>query len=124
MGMRELMRSEWRRYCDAVSRGVVGRCAELDVVALDLGDRVETRWLPFIGIVYDPRADVIEIALEGVGHSIRQPREVHVEETERGLVALDIIGADETTQIVRFREPLPLGLISTATSAEGDAPKA
>jgi hypothetical protein len=116
--MRELRRGEWRDYCDAVSRGLVGRSAELDVVALDLGDRVEARWLPFLGIVYDPRADVIEIALEGVGHSIRQPREVHVEETERGLVALDIIAADETTQIVRFREPLPLRLSSTSSGAE------
>ncbi len=117
MAMRELRRGEWRRYCDAVSRGVVGRSAELDVVALDLGDRVEAKWLPLLGIVYDPRADVIEIALEGVGHSIRQPREVHVEETERGLVALDIVAADETTQIVRLREPLLLP--STSTGAEG-----
>jgi len=61
-----------------------------------------------IGIVYEAKADVFEIALEGVDHLISRPREVYAEETPRGLVALEIIAADETRQIVRLREPLEL----------------
>jgi hypothetical protein len=108
MATRELARGEWRRYCDRVSKALRGRRAELEVVSLDLGDHVEARWLPLLGVVYDPRADVLEVVLEGIDHSIREPREVYVEETERGLVALEIIAADETRQIVRLREPLAL----------------
>jgi hypothetical protein len=35
-------------------------------------------WL--LGISYDPKDDIIEIALEGVDHLIPKPREVYVEE--------------------------------------------
>lgn len=106
MATRELARGEWRRYCDQVSKALVGKRAELEVVSLELGDHVAAKWLPLLGVVYDPRADIFEIALEGIGHSIREPREVYVEETPRGLVALEILAADETRQILRLREPL------------------
>ena len=108
MPLQELRRGEWRRYCDRISKSLLGKRVELEVISLDLGDRQETRWLPLLGIVYDAKSDVFEIALEGVDHLISHPREVYVEETPRGLVALEIISADETRQIVRLREPLPL----------------
>jgi hypothetical protein len=104
----ELARGKWRRYCDRLSREVAGRSVELDVTSLDLGDHVEARWLPLLGIVFDARADVLEIALVGVGHSIRGPREIHLEETERGLVSLAIVSANETVETLRFRAPLRL----------------
>jgi len=108
MSIRALTRSEWRSYCDRVSRAVVGRRAELDVTSLELGDLVEARWLPLLGVVFDARGDVLEIALDGVGHSIVSPREIVVEETQRGLVALEIVAADDSVEILRFREPLLL----------------
>ena len=111
MPLRELARGEWRRYCDGVSKALVGKQAELEVVSLGLGDRIEARWLPLIGVVYDARADSLEIALAGIDHTIREPREVHIEETPRGLVAIEVIAADETRQTVRFREPLELSMI-------------
>ena len=108
MSTRALTRAEWRSYCDRVSRAVAGRSAELDVASLELGDRVEARWLPLLGVVFDARGDVLEIALDGVGHSIVSPREIVAEETQRGLVALEIVAADDSVEILRFREPLLL----------------
>lgn len=108
MATHELARGQWQRYCNRVSKALVGKRAGLEVVSLDLGDRVEARWLPLLGIVYDPKRDVLEVALEGIGHSIAGPRELYAEETARGLVALEVIAADETRQVVRFREPLAL----------------
>jgi hypothetical protein len=104
--MRVLARAKWRRYCDRVSKAVAGRRAELDVTSLDLGDKVEARWLPLLGVVFDARGDVLEIALDGIGHSISSPREILLEETDRGLVAIEIVGADDTVETLRFREPL------------------
>jgi hypothetical protein len=106
--MRALARAEWRRYCDRVSKALAGRRVELDVTSLDLGDRVEARWLPLLGIVFDARGDVLEIALDGIGHSILAPRELLLEETERGLVAIEIVAADDTVETLRMREPLVL----------------
>ena len=110
MPTRALLRSEWRRYCDRVSKEVVGRRVELDVASLDLGDRVEARWLPLLGVVFDARGDVLEIALDGIGHSILAPREILLEETERGLVALEIVTAEDTVETLRLQEPLLLEL--------------
>lgn len=109
MSTTEIPRRQWRQYCDRMSTALVGRRVELEIVSLELGEHVEARWVPLVGIVYDGRADVLEIALDGVGHSIAQPREIYAEETERGLVALEIIAADETRQVIRLREPLQLG---------------
>lgn len=108
MSLRPLARAEWRRYCDRVSRAIAGRTVELDVASMDLGDRVEARWVPLLGMVFDARGDVLEIALDGIGHSILSPREVLLEETERGLVAIEIVGTDDTVETLRFREPLRL----------------
>jgi len=104
--MRALARAEWRGYCDRVSKAIAGGRVELDVVSMGLGDRVEARWLPLMGIVFDARSDVLEIMLEGIGHSILSPRDVLLEETERGLVAMEIVAADKTVETLRFREPL------------------
>ena len=108
MSRRALARAEWRRYCDGVSKATAGRRVELDVASLDLGDRVEARWLPLLGLVFDARGDVLEVALDGVGHSIMSPRDVLLEETERGLVAIEIVATDDTVETLRFREPLRL----------------
>ena len=104
--IRALARAEWRGFCDRVSKKIAGGRAELDVASLGLGDLVEARWLPLRGLVFDARGDVLEISLDGVGHSILAPRELHLEETERGLVALEIVAVDGTVETLRFREPL------------------
>jgi hypothetical protein len=108
VSIRALNRAEWRRYCDRLSKAIAGRTVELDVASMDLGDRVEARWLPLLGIVFDARGDVLEIALDGLGHSILSPRDLRLEETERGLVAIEIVGTDDTVETLRFREPLRL----------------
>jgi hypothetical protein len=105
---RSLTRAEWRRYCDRISKETAGRRVELDVASLKLGDHVEARWLPLVGVVFDARGDVLEVALDGIGHSIRSPRDLVLEETPRGLVALEIVAADQTVETLRFREPLRL----------------
>jgi len=108
MSIRTLPRAEWRSYCNQVSKAAAGRRVELDVASLDLGDRLEARWLPLFGIAFDSRGDVLEVALDGVGHSILSPSQIVLEETERGLVAVEIMSADDTVDTLRFREPLRL----------------
>jgi hypothetical protein len=106
--VRELRRGEWRQFCDGVSRALAGKAAEIDILSLKLGDLIESRWLPLRGITYEPKTDAIEVAVDGVAHLIREPREIHLEETERGLVEIIVIAADESRQTVRLREPLQM----------------
>jgi uncharacterized protein YuzE len=108
MGMRRLTRGEWQGFCDRLSRGLRDENAELEVVSLALGDHIEAEWLPLFGVVYDPRADSLEIALQNIDHTIEQPRDISIEETPRGVVAIEITTADERHEILKLRRPLTL----------------
>jgi hypothetical protein len=108
MGERRLRRGEWRAFCDRLSKSLRDEAAELEVVSLALGDRVEARWLPLYGIAYDARADTLEIALEGIDHLIAAPRDIVVEETPRGVVSVEITTADERQETLKLRKPVPL----------------
>lgn len=108
MAPRSLPKTEWQAYCDRMSKGLVGKQAEIEVTGLPFGDRVAAKWLPLLGITYDPKSDLVEIALEGLDHLTHQPREISVEDGPEGLTAMEIVGADKRRQIVKLREPLLL----------------
>jgi hypothetical protein len=106
MATRRIDKAQWRDFFDGLTHDLVGREAEVEVSSLGLGSRIAAEWLGLFGFNYDPRADVIEIALDGVDHLIHAPREVWADVESSGLAALEIVGADDTKQIVRLREPL------------------
>jgi Family of unknown function (DUF5335) len=108
MTTRKLDNRQWRTFFDRVSKTVMGKQAEIEVASLRLGDQVEARWLPLLGMTYDPNDDIVEMALEGLDHLIPKPREIFVEDDAAGLAALEIIDADGVRQIVKLRDPLML----------------
>lgn len=105
---KQLEKSQWRAYFDRMSKALVGKRAEIEVASLQLGDRVMAEWVPLLGISYDPKDDIIEIALEGLDHLIQQPREAYVEENGPELSSLEVIAADGARHIVVLRDPLTL----------------
>jgi Family of unknown function (DUF5335) len=64
--------------------------------------------LPLLGISYDPKDNVIQIALEGVEHLIYKPREMYVEEEGLELSSLEVIDAEGTRQIIVLKDPMML----------------
>jgi Family of unknown function (DUF5335) len=108
MTTHKLDKTQWRTFFDRFSEILEGRQAEIEVASLSLGDQVEAEWLPLHGITYDPNDDVVEVALEGLDHMIRKPREIFLEDWTGGVMALEIVDADGTKQIVKLREPLML----------------
>ena len=105
---KQLEKSQWRANFDRMSKALAGKRAEIEVASLKLGDRIEAEWLPLLGISYDPKNDIIDIALEGLDHMIRKPREVWVEQQGLELSSLEVIDADGVRQIVVLRDPLML----------------
>jgi hypothetical protein len=108
MTVQKLEKGQWRSFFDRLSRGLAGKQAEIEIASLDLGDQVGAEWLPLIGIVYDPKSDVIEVALEGVDHMIRKPHEIYIDNGTQTLKGLEIIDGEGTKQIVKLRDPLML----------------
>jgi hypothetical protein len=108
MTTRKLDKNQWRTFFDRLSKTLEGKQAEIEVASLSLGDQVEAEWLPLHGITYDPNDDLVEVALEGLDHMIRKPREIYLEDRTIGLTTIEVVDADGTKQVVKLREPLML----------------
>jgi uncharacterized protein DUF5335 len=61
---RKIDQREWAPFFDFLSKQAEGTRAEIEVASLQLGDQIEAESLPLIGIVYDHKEDIVEIALE------------------------------------------------------------
>ena len=105
---RKLEKSQWRAYFDRMSKALVGKRVEIEAASLKLGDQIAAQWLPLLGISYDPKNDVLEIALDGVDHLINKPREIYVEEKGLELSGVEVVDAEGVRQIVVLGDPLML----------------
>ena len=117
MSVQQVDESHWKTFFDTFTRTLVGKRAEIEVASLDIGDQIEAEWAPLIGITYDPKGDLIEVALEGFDHLIQRPCHVYVDYDVGGLIGLEIIDADDTRQIVKLKDPLKLPAPDRATAS-------
>jgi hypothetical protein len=108
MTIRRLEKREWRPFLDGMSKILDTAVAEVEVASLNLGDQTEAEWVPLNGITYDPRDDIVEIALDGVDHMIRKPREIYVDNGAAGLTSIEIVNADGIKEIVKLKDRLML----------------
>jgi hypothetical protein len=113
---KQLEKSKWCAYFNQMSKALVGKRAEIEVASLKLGDQIETEWLPLLGVSYDPKHDIIEIALEGVDHLIPKPREVYAEENGLELSSLEVIDAEGTHQIIVLKDSMMLPAPAQSTA--------
>jgi hypothetical protein len=93
-----------------MSTGLMGRQVEIEVASLDLGDQVVAEWLPLLGVTYDSRDDLFDVALSGLelDHLIRHPRQVLVQEGPKGVETIAIVAEDGVKEVLRLKDPLML----------------
>src|SRR5712672_95749 len=108
MMARKLEKQQWSKFLNGVTRMLEGKRAEVKVASLRLGDQVEAEWLPLLGIAYDSKDDIVEVALEGLDHLIPRPREIYVDDGADGMMAFEIVDADGVRQIVKLKDELLL----------------
>ena len=108
MSASTLPKSEWSGFFANLSRALEGKQAELEVLSLDLGDQMEAEWLPLLGIAFDPKNDLVEVALQDMEHMIPKPKEIYVDVGPAGLLMIEVVSADQTREIIKFRDPLML----------------
>jgi hypothetical protein len=105
MGLQKFERSQWTHVCAAVSIGLLGKRAEIEVVSPVDGILIEAQWLPVIGIAYDPENDALKIMLEGVDHFVFQPQEMYLDFGLGGVQSVGIRDNENAWQIVLLRDP-------------------
>ncbi|MDB5797116.1 MAG: hypothetical protein JWP36_1018 [Paucimonas sp.] len=108
MALSKLEKPNWHAYFDNMSRLLDGKRVEVEVDALAIGGQVQAEWLPLIGITYDPKDDIVNVALEGLQHMIHKPREVFVDQTVVDLNSVEVIDTDDYRHIIKLRDPLML----------------
>ncbi len=108
MSLRKLEKNEWETYFDNVSRHLKAATAEIEVAGLNLGDQVEAEWVPLVGIAYDPKDDLVEVATETVDHLVRHPSAIYVDDGTGGLHSVEITDDEGNQHIVRLKAPLAL----------------
>lgn len=108
MSASTLPKSEWSDFFANLSRTLEGKQAEIEVLSLDLGDQMEAEWMPLLGIAYDPKNDLVEVALQDVEHMIPKPTDIYVDVGPAGLLMIQVVSADQTREIIKFRDPLML----------------
>ncbi|HXJ03209.1 MAG TPA: DUF5335 family protein [Micropepsaceae bacterium] len=101
-------KADWARYCERLSDVLQANKAEIEVASLELGDQIEAEWLPFLGISYDEKDDVIDIALDGVDHIIEHPRQLRADGNFAGLLTLEIRDSGGGQHLVRLKDALAL----------------
>jgi hypothetical protein len=107
--LRTVPKSEWRQYFDRMSKALLlGKWAEIEVASPEIGDQILAEWIPMIGVTYDSKDDLLDVALDRTDHLIYRPKEIVVEESVEGLLSIAVTTADGTQQIVRLKEPLKL----------------
>lgn len=50
MASRFLAKAEWHFYFDRIASALEGKRAQIEVTGLRLGDQIEARWVPLLGI--------------------------------------------------------------------------
>lgn len=108
MAVQQIDKSGWQVFFDTLSKTLGGKQAEIEVASLKLGDQILGEWVAFYGITYDPKDDLIELALEGDDHLIQDPADVWIDYDVGGLISIEIIRRDDVREIVKLRDPLAL----------------
>ena len=108
MASRTIPQAEWRAFFDGMADTLVGKRVEVEAASLDLGDQIVTEWVPLLGVTYDTRDDLLDVALSGLNHLIRRPRDIYVQEGPKGVETVAVVSADGVKQILHLKDPLML----------------
>ena len=112
MQTRQIPKSEWQAFLDRFSRQHQGWLAKLEIFNPNLGAQIEETGLALAGLTdewNEAEGNTIMIMAgnerdDHVTHSISNPTEVSLEQTDEGAdAALSIKSADGTTALLSFR---------------------
>ena len=111
MTSRILDRSEWHIFFDSMAKALRGKRAQVEITGLRLGDQIQAKSVPLVGITFDPKGDLLEIAMEGLDHLIHKPSSIAIREEIDGLSGIEIVDSEEHRQIVTLTSPLMLSAL-------------
>jgi len=113
----ELDADRWHEYFDSLSSSIEGMLVTIEIMGEDVGDQTDVERMPLQAISYDPKDDVLEVALGGRGvrypivlrHFISSPQTISVEESSSITpTAVLVTDAEGVRTLIRLFEPVEL----------------
>ena len=110
---RGLGRASWPADLDSITASIEGMLVTVELMGEQLGDQTDVERLPVQAISYDPRDDVVEVAVGGRGnrypvvlrHFISNPTAISVEELEGRPSAILVTDPGGVRTLIRLFEP-------------------
>ena len=106
--IKKLDKSQWENFFDKLSKNLGSKEAMIEIVGEEIGDQVETKAQPLIGLSYDPKDDEFVVTLEKHEHIIPQPKEIAIDEEVDGIKLIEVVEGDGTKHLIRLMSPLAL----------------
>ena len=106
MPLRRPEKSEWRAYCDRLSKHLATIRSEPVTASLVVNHDEVAEWVLLLGITYEPKKDLFEIMLQELEHRIHSPRTLYVDEGPSGVAALEIIDAGGLRHSLALSHPI------------------
>jgi hypothetical protein len=104
----------WLEYFESLAPDFGGLVVTIEIIDERIGDQTEVERLPLQAIGYDPKDNVMEIAVGGRGlrypvllrHFISRPQTISVEESGKAApAAILVTDADGQRTLIRLFEP-------------------
>lgn len=112
----ELDAGRWVEYFDSIAPNLDGLLVTIEILDERIGDQVEAERLPLQTIGYDPKDDMMEVAVGGRGlrypvllrHFISSPQTISVEESGSTPSAILVADASGERTLIRLFAPATL----------------
>jgi hypothetical protein len=108
METRRLDRAEWKSFFDIFSDMLTGKRAEIEITSHAIGDQIEAAGALLKWLTYDPKNDIIEIALEHLDHMIYRPIEVYLAFGPEGIAIIEVTDREGVQRIIKLSNPYAL----------------
>jgi hypothetical protein len=109
----ELPRSQWQARLEELTKQHEGHAVAIELLDHEFGDEAEVEMLPLAYIEFDPKDDVVIVAVGGrdgrypvvLRHMVEHPQRIMADSYGEGRVALDIVDGDGDHTIVTIQAP-------------------
>ncbi|MET9176406.1 DUF5335 family protein [Streptomyces misionensis] len=103
-------RAGWRSMLDEVTDAHSGELVTIEVVGPSIGSQHEAERLPFSYLTYDPKDDVVVVAVGGqsarypvvLRHMVPHPKEVDVSTPDAAEAAVRVVDPEDTATLITF----------------------
>jgi hypothetical protein len=110
MEARLLQKQDWQKIFDRIYKEEKSKEQRItiEVDSEGLGVQKEVNNVPFQGISYDPKDDLVAVDADNMDHLINHPQRIALATSGQDLVCIEVVDADSQRHLVYFQPPLRL----------------